>query len=174
MEQMITYIQDKDRELIFNKVNEEKVIALILGDTEAYKELDEEHEEDILPVEWVENSDETLAKFSLSMFTRTKKLMLVDMQYEEFLVLWDDYTLSQDYYIQVANYMLNSDDYTSGDRYQLKGKEKDAHFREGNMPQNMQNLGASIQDDETIGGDYLNKVSRIGSELQSLLVDYGF
>lgn len=170
MEQMIAYIKDKDCELIFNPTNEEKVIGLILGNTEPYKELDEKHEGEFLPVEWIERQDDMLAKFSLSMFTRTKKLMLVDIQYEEFLVLWEDYTHSLDYYIQVANYMLNSDDYTSGDRYQLKGEEKEANFRESNMPQNMQKLSQNIQVDGTIGGNYLNKVSRIGSELQSLLV----
>lgn len=170
MEQIIAYIKDKNRELIFNPTNEEKVIGLILGDTEPYKKLDEKHEGEFLPVEWIERQDDMLAKFSLSMFTRTKKLMLVDIQYEEFLVLWDDYTHSMDYYIQVANYMLNSDDYTSGDRYQLKGEEKEANFRESNMPQNMQKLNQNIQMDEATGGNYLNKVSRIGSELQSLLV----
>lgn len=174
METFINHIQDSDRAFIFNKAYEVEVIQLILGDTEAYKRLKENSDHEILPTEWVNDRDRALAEFSLSMFTRTKKLMLSDLKYKDFFILWDNYTRSPDYYIQVTNYMLNSEDYTSGDRYQLKGEEKEANFRESNMQQNMQQLGLSFQKDPTIEGNYLHEVSEIGRRLHELLAELPF
>ena len=104
------------------------------------------------------------------MFIRSKKIMLVDITHEDFIILWDNYTHTQDYFIQVANYMINSDDYKSGARIQLESEEKQAsEFPEPNLQENMRNLQGSFQDNPIEESQYVQKVGRIGSELLQII-----
>ena len=171
MEQYIQYILDKDKELIFNPETEVQVIQTILEDTEGYQTLQAKHEgEDLLPVEWVVREDTDLAKFSFQMFIRSKKIMLVDITHEDFIILWDNYTHTQDYFIQVANYMINSDDYKSGARIQLESEEtQTSEFPEPNLQENMRNLQGSFQGNPVEESQYVQKVGRIGSELLQII-----
>ncbi|HZK22696.1 MAG TPA: hypothetical protein VFC62_01195 [Atopostipes sp.] len=167
MEQYIQYILEKDKELIFNPETEAQVIQTILGDTDGYQPLQAEHNGNI---EWVVREDIDLARFSFQMFIRSKKIMLVDITHEDFIILWDNYTHTQDYFIQVANYMLNSNDYTSGARIQLESEEKQtSEFPEPNLQENMRNLQGSFQGNPIEESQYVQKVGRIGSELLQII-----
>ena len=167
MEQYIQYILDKDTELIFNPETEAQVIQTILGDTDGYQSLETKHNGNI---EWVVREDMDLAKFSFQMFIRSKKIMLVDITHEDFIILWDNYTHTQDYFIQVANYMINSDDYKSGARIQLESEEKQAsEFPEPNLQENMRTLQGSFQGNPPEESQYVQKVGRIGSELLQII-----
>lgn len=171
MEQYITYILDKDRELIFNPEYEVEVIETILGETEGYQNLKEKNAgESPLPVEWVTREDLNLARFSFQMFIRSKKIMLSDITQEEFLILWDNYTHTPDYFIQVVNYMLNSDDYKLGARIKLQSEEAVASdFPNPNLEQNMRDLQGSFQGNPVGESQYVQKVGRIGSELLQII-----
>ncbi len=163
----IQYIQDKDKKIIFHPKYEAQVIKTVLGETKGYQQIKAENEnEESLPVIWVTDDDLELAKFSFQMFVRSKKIMLTDISQEEFLILWDNYTRTPDYFIQVTNYMLNSDDYTSGARIQLQTDEdKTVDFPKGNLPQNMKNLQSSFQGQPEKESQYVQNVASIGTEL---------
>lgn len=153
--------------MIFNPETEAQVIQTILGDTDGHHSLQAKHNGNI---EWVVREDIDLARFSFQMFIRSKKIMLVDITHEDFIILWDNYTHTQDYFIQVANYMLNSNDYTSGARIQLQSEEKQtSEFPEPNLQENMQNLQGSFQGNPIEESQYVQKVGRIGSELLQII-----
>lgn len=171
MEQYIQYILDKDKELIFNPKNEAQVIKTILGDTEGYKMLEDKYEgEESLPVEWVTREDSNLARFSFQMFIRSKKIMTVDLTHEDFLILWENYTYTPDYFIQVANYMINSDDYKLGARIKLQSEDTvSSEFLQPNLQENMRALQGSFQGNPIEESQYVQKVGRIGTELLQII-----
>lgn len=170
MEQYIKYIIDKDRELIFSPKYEEEIIPKILGDTKGYRRLVNKNNEETLSVEWTEPTDPYLATFSFNMFIRSKKIMPVDLDEENFIILWDNYTMTPDYFIQVANYMLNSDDYKSGARIKMKSEEvNNPEFPNGNLGQNMRDLQASFQGHPEKESEYVQKMGTIGTELFSIV-----
>ncbi len=171
MEQYIQYILEKDRELVFHPDYETQVIETVLGDTEGYQKLKAEHAgERPLPVGWVVRTDLDLAKFSFQMFIRSKKIMLNDIDYESFQVLWDNYIQTPDYFIQVANYMINNDDYTSGARIKLQSEEVEVtNFPEGNLGPNMKELQASFQGNPIGETQYVQKVGKLGTELFKMI-----
>lgn len=171
MEEYIKYIVEKDSETIFNEKFEERIIEVVLGDTEAYQNLKAEGtDEETLPVEWINREDIYLANFSFNMFVRSKKIMASDLNLEYFKTLWDNYILTSDYYIQVANYMNNSDDYLSGERYQLKESNQTPSAKhKSNLIQNMKSLQASFQGHPEKDSLYVQKVGQMGIELLEII-----
>lgn len=169
MEEFIQFILEKDRVLIFKPEIEDEVIATILGDTKAYAKLQEETEQEIIPAEWVDREDIFLGNFSLNMFLRTRKLMGNEFELDEFKKVWTNYTQTEDYYIQIANYMINSDDYRYADRYKLKNGETPTLSHKSNLIKNMQELQQSFQGNPVAESLYVQKVGLIGKKLFKII-----
>ena len=61
-----------------------------------------------------------LAKHLLIMFEKTKNIPLNQITINKFKSMWSLYIKTDEYYMQILNYIVNSDDYIYGDRLNYK------------------------------------------------------
>src|SRR5699024_6465076 len=83
---------------------------------------------------WNTDSDINLAGHLIFMFEKSKRINVQNLTTNEFIHIWAAFVNSEEYYQQILSYIVNADDYKTGDRF--SPNEGLNEFRDSNYMKN--------------------------------------
>lgn len=166
--EVLSMVSNSLTKYVFTQPNQSKMINIIFGGTSHFDSLREEIVSEpyaYIPLKWAMTSDDDLAQFVYSMFYK-KASQNTEVSLKK---QWQQFENTPDYYAQVVNYMLNSDDYLLGDRYVFENEKPRSQFRPARTQDNMREEFMVRHQETFVKQQYYARVLSIGNSMYRLV-----
>ena len=165
--EILSMVSNSLTKYVFTQPNQSEMINIIFGGTSHFDSLREEIESEpyaYIPLKWAMTSDDDLTRFVYIMFYK-KATQNTEVSIKN---QWIQYENTPDYFAQVVNYMLNSDDYLLGDRFVFGNEESRSQFRQARTQDNMREEFMVRHQDPFVKQQYYARVLSIGDSMYRL------
>lgn len=112
-----------------------------------------------------------LAKHLLIMFEKTKNIPLNQITINKFKSMWSLYIKTDEYYMQILNYIVNSDDYIYGDRLNYKTNSNRNTIRPSNYLGNAMRRWEGFEKNPSSKRIYYSKLMAMAQGLNGIVND---
>lgn len=162
------YIVKILEETLYSETNQFEIISLI---ELAIRAFNDSYEEVDAELSWRTRVDEGLAKHLLIMFEQTKNTPVNKIDIEKFKSIWNQYSETEEYYMQILNYIVNSNDYIYGDRFNFGEDSKDNSIRFSNYLSNAMYRWEGFKENPRSKSIYYSKLMTMGRELKRVMIE---
>lgn len=122
-------------------------------------------------IRWESRVDKGLAKHLLIMFEKTKNIPLNQITINKFKSMWSLYIKTDEYYMQILNYIVNSDDYIYGDRLNYKTNSNRNTIRPSNYLGNAMRRWEGFEKNPSSKRIYYSKLMAMAQGLNGIVND---
>lgn len=154
----------KLEENFFQEKNQDNIIKLVKS---LVKRFNNDHQGVDNSYLWATTLDFELTRHLLVMFQETKSIELNKIDFDDFKFLWNQYCDSDEYYMQILNYVVNSDDYIYGDRFNQKPNNV---MRPSNYLPNAIKRWEKFSETPSRKREYYSKLMASAKEINELIV----